>query len=767
MKSRRNGSFLRKILYLSLAVALVCAGMLAERSISPLLSGDVTGAYPTRIYSAPARLRAGDPLTEGELQSRLERLRYAASETPQPGTYSRKGSAFDIRMRGFSTPFRREEPSNIRVETSGGKILSVSLAGEGHPPLVEAWLEPELIYEISGEHRIRRERLEAADIPKSAADAVVAVEDRRFRKHHGVDPRSVLRALVKNTRQGRYAEGASTLTQQLARSLFLSPRRTLRRKAEEVLIALYLDARFSKDELLRMYLDTVYFGQDGPVSLLGLKAASKHFFDKPPSKLTLGESALLAGLLRSPYNYDPFRNPETSAARRKTVLAAMRREGFISAQEEAQAAKEPLPSGRPVHPASRGSDYFTAFVHRILESRYGDEALLTHGLNVYTTLDTRLQALAIRSAAHARDQAAIVVLDPADGAIRALVGGKDFAASPFDRASVARRQPGSAFKPLVFAAALTGGPGERRWTAASVLDDSPRDFPTSSADASPSIGPARWSPRNHEDRYLGRVSLRTALAQSLNLATLDLASQAGVRRISELARRLGVSSPLRQELGLALGSSELSLLELTGAYCAFANGGRRAEPYAVEAAMDPSGELLEYHAPASEPIFSQEESALLTDLLRETVRSGTARNLRRWGLENCSAGKTGTTNDGKDAWFIGYTPRLLAGVWVGSDLPTKLGLTGAKDALPLWAEFMAAASTASLQETWPAPEGLLSLEVDPQSGLLARSGCPERRKELFLPDNAPKQDCPLHAGGVKGWFGRFFSGKPAKKGVRR
>jgi len=754
-KPRASGSSgLWKALLLLLPLSLAAAAYFAEKSIGPLLAGDVSGAYPTRIYSAPVRLRAGEPLSPLELKARLARLRYVEVSTPSaPGQYRREAARFLIHQRGFSNPLQQAPQAAVVVELEKGRVLAVRSA-DSSLPLVETLLEPELLYEISGEKRIRREKLSAADVPKTVADALVATEDRRFFSHIGIDPRGILRAAFKNLRQGRYAEGGSTLTQQLARSLFLTTRRTLGRKLKELVIALWLDARFPKDEILRMYLDTVYFGQDGPVSILGLKAASRHYFDKRPAELTLGESALLAGLLSSPYRYDPLREPKAAAERRAVVLAAMRREGFISEAAERRAGAEPVSATVSGRSGGKVPDYAVAFVHRQLERRHGDAALMTRGLSVFTTIDPALQALAQGAVRKARHQAALAALDPRSGAIRALVGGKDYLQEPFDRASLARRQPGSAFKPFVYAAALASEPGAGRWTAASLLDDSPRSYRTPEG---------TWAPRNHEEVYLGRVPLRTALARSLNLATLDLAEKLGPRALAEFAGRLGVSGPLREELGLALGSSEVTLLDLTGAYCAFANGGARVEPYAVEAAVGPEGEILEFHTPSARPVLSPEEAYLMTDLLRETVRSGTAQALSRRGLGE-AAGKTGTTNDGKDAWFVGFIPGLVAGVWTGSDTPRKLGLTGAKDALPVWAEFMASASSGAALGSWPRPEGLLSVEVDPESGLRVKSGCPSRRSELFLAGTEPKEDCPLHSSGLTGWLKKVFSSRKAPRG---
>ena len=733
-------------------------GLYAERLIAPLLQGDLTGPYPTRLYSAPVRLRPGLPFGEKELLRRLERLNYreTASLPSKAGEYRAAGSSVEVFLRDFQHPFQRSSPGRISLEFKDGLIRTLrletarALPEDRFLPLVEASLEPELLYEISGEHRVRREPLKASEIPKAMLNAVVAIEDRRFRTHHGVDPRGMLRAAWKNAREGRIAQGGSTLTQQLARALFLSPRRTFSRKTKEILCALYLDARFSKDDLLRLYLDTVYFGQDGPVGILGLNAAARHFFDKEPAKLTLPECALLAGLLRSPYGYDHFRDPGAALDRRALVLAAMRREGMLTRDEQTRAASAPLGVTRSGHPGRKSADYPVAFVQRQLERRYGDEALLTRGLTIYTTFDPWLQELARESVRAAPQQAALVALEPRTGAVLALVGGKDFASAPFDRASLGRRQPGSAFKPFVYGAALSEGSEESgRWTAASMLQDEPKSFPSKAG---------TWKPRSYDGKYLGAVPLRTALAQSLNLATVRLAEAVGPRRIIEFARRMGVVSPLQPDLGLALGVFELSLLELTGAYCPFANGGLRVEPYAVEAAVDAEGEMLEYHAPQPVRAISPAEAYIMTSLLREVVLTGTARALENWGLQEVSAGKTGTTNDGKDAWFIGYTPRLAAGVWTGSDQPARLGLSGAESALPIWGRFMSQASPpTSPADPWPKPEGVSVVEVDPATGLRVKSGCPQRRFEVFLTGYEPRGECGLHPGGVGGWLRKIFT----------
>lgn len=743
------------------AAAALAAGafVYAERSLAPLVSGDLSPAYTTRVYAAPKVLRVGEPMSAPELAARLGRLGYAPGIPDRPGLYRSErpssGTArTEVFLRDFEHPFLRATPRRVVVEVEEGRLSALRLADGA--PLVEACLEPEALYEVSKAGRVRRRPLKPGEAPAWMLDAVVSTEDRRFREHRGVDPRGILRAAVKNVRGGRLAEGGSTLTQQLAKNLFLTPRRTLRRKLVEAALALYLDARYSKDEILRLYLDTVYFGQDGPVGVFGLSAAAKHLFDKSPSELTLAECATLAGMLASPGRFDPRRDPEASVERRRVVLAAMRRDGRVTPAEERAAgvAELRLAGGAAARP--RAADYFLAYVERLLAERHPEAHLMARGVTIHTTIDPWLQDAARRALTKAKHQAALVALDPADGSVRALVGGKDYATAPFDRATRALRQPGSAFKPLLYAAALTDPDGGvPDFTAASLLEDAPRSW---------DVPQGTWTPKNYDGVYRGTVTVRAALAGSYNAAAVDLAAQVGVARVTRLARRLGVTGELRPELGLALGASEVTLLELTGAYVPFANGGRSIEPHAVEAVLDAEGLVLEARAGTSDRVFSEAEAALMTDLLREPVRSGTAKGLAKWGMAGAAAGKTGTTDDGRDAWFIGYTPWLVAGVWTGEDKPRPLPQTGASAAMPVWAEFMTAALPPDLRapgapDPWPRPEGLVTAEVDPASGLLAHDGCPLRASELFLEGTKPSADCPLHKKSVLGRLKDLFRRK--------
>ncbi len=713
--------------------------LLLAAGCSKLPSGDWLTPYPTRIFGAPFALKNRMALDEAQWLQRLSRLRYQALDAAPlpPGTYRRADGGYEIHLRGFSSPLRQIAPSLLRASFGDGKLkLSVE----------SAWLEPELLYEISGPRRVRREPIDWEKVPVHLALAVVATEDRRFFSHHGVDLRGLARAAWRDLTQRRLAEGGSTITQQLARNLYLSPRRSFWRKIREMLWAFYLEARYSKTEILRMYLDQVYFGQDGPVSICGIQAASRFFFDKTADRLTLGESALLAGMLASPYRYNPFRDPDEALRRRLLVLESMRSQGLVTDAELARARLEPLRISKGGHQPARPADFFAAYVQEDLEKRYPERNLFTRGLTIYTTLDPWLQEQAQRAVSLARHQAALVALDPSTGEIRALVGGKDFASSPFNRAVSARRQPGSAFKPFVYGAALRASSGPGPWTAATMLSDRPRSY---------RLPEGYWTPRNYDGSYRGDVALRRAFADSLNAATIDLAAHVTPARIIAYARSLSIASPLKPELGLALGASEVTLLELTAAYCPFGNGGLRVDPYAIEAVQEGTGDILEYRRPAKLRVLSTAEAWLMHSLLREVVTSGTARALSASPIGKVAAGKTGTTDQGRDAWFIGYAPGLACGVWTGEDRPTPSARSGASAALPIWERFMGSAGLTTEPEAPLKPAELRSAWIDPSNGLRARTGCPTRYLEYFLPDTEPAL-CAAHPGGVSGWLQRIF-----------
>lgn len=731
------------------AALLACAGaavavwlcVQAERKLKALRLGGLGESFSTRVWTAPHVLRDGAPAEAERLLQRLGRLGYRrVASAPAKGEFAWEPPRLSLHLRGHRVPGSAQDEGLYVLERRGDGAWRVT-DGTGRP-VPELRLEPELAVELSGSKRVRRDPAAWEQIPEALRKAVVAAEDKRFWSHHGLDPRAIARAALANAR-GRNLQGASTITQQLSKNLFLSPRRTFTRKLAEAALSLYLELRLSKERILTLYLNHIYLGQDGPSSVAGVRAASRFYFAKDVSDLTLPEAALLAGVIRSPGRYDPFRDPSAARERRDHVLRRMRDDGQLSEQELAEALAAPVATVRPLgEEESADHAYYTAEVVRRLLPRYGGEALYQHGLSIHTAMDPVLQSAAQRVLRAARHQAALVAVDPRTGDVLALAGGRDYKESQFNRATQAQRQPGSAFKPFVYAAALETG-----YTPATILLDRARAYKGDGRD---------WTPQNYDGVYHGTATLRSSLALSLNAATLDLASRVGVDRAAEIAERAGVSSPVRRDLGLALGASEVNLLELVGAYGPFASGGMAATPRLVTAVVDAEGAVLEAVPPESRAVLDPAVASLMTSLLESVVREGTARSLPLLGFSAPAAGKTGTTNDGRDAWFVGYTSSLLAGVWAGDDSNRPLKLTGAKDALPLWAAFMKEAVADRPAEPFPRFEGLAAERVCAESGMLALSGCPVKRDELFIPGTEPQRECSLHRGGLKGWWDRLF-----------
>jgi penicillin-binding protein 1B len=711
----------------------------AERKLSALALGGLGESFSTRVWSAPFVVRRGARGSVERMLERLQRLGYRAVDgLPARGEYRWSPPALELGLRGFRTPAAAQRAGLYSLRLDGGVWSARDELGSS---VDELRLEPELVAALSGARHLRRDPLTWEQIPQQLADAVVAAEDKRFWTHWGIDPRAVARAVWANA-HGRELQGASTITQQLTKNLFLTPRRTFLRKAAEAALALYLERRLSKRRILTLYLNHIYMGQDGSFSVMGMRAAAHYYFAKDPSDLTLGESAALAGMIRGPAFYSPFHDPAACRARRDAVLRLMSKDGLIGEGDLANALAEPLAPAREAAEADgRDGAYYVAEVVRELLPRYDGDVLYRNGLSIYTAMDPVLQSAAQRAVRASAHQAALVALDPRSGDVLALAGGRDFSQSQFNRATQALRQPGSAFKPFVYAAALKIG-----LTPATLLLDRPRSYPESGRD---------WRPTNYDGVYLGTATLRAALAHSLNAATLDLALRIGIPRIVETARSCGISSNLREDLSLALGSSEVGLLELVSAYEPFAAEGRRAPARVVVAVSDAADNPLESAPARTTDIFDPALAYVMTSLMQSVVREGTGRGLAALGFEDPAAGKTGTTNDGRDAWFVGYTTSLLAGAWVGDDRNRALKLTGAKDALPLWAAFMRQAGADHPAEKFTVPAGVVERRICPDSGMLARSGCPRKRVEVFVSGTEPRDECVLHRGGLMGWLDRL------------
>jgi penicillin-binding protein 1A len=570
--------------------------------------------------------------------------------------------------------------------------------------------DDELLTEFQAERRIF---VPLREIPHSLRDAVIAVEDHRFYSHHGVDVRGILRAAYANFRHGRIVEGGSTITQQLAKVLFLTPDRSFQRKLKEAALALEFENRYPKDRILELYLNQIYLGHGA----YGVEAAARTYFGKSVRELTLAQAALLAGLPRAPGSYSPFDRPELARSRRAHVLDRMRELGYISEAEARAARAASLALVPPERRRSTGQ-YFLEYLERSLEAKFGSDLIYKGGLSIYTTLHPVMQktaeqalrqgleALAVRhgakgdAVAAAMPQGAVLVIEPQTGYIKALVGGADFARSEFNRAIHARRQPGSAFKPFVYVAALEAG-----WTPTDLIDDSPVSFVA---------GPGKvWEPENYDGKFRGPITLQQAIEESVNIAAVKLIRDVGTSRVIDVARRLGIQSPLQDNLTLGLGSSDVTLLELTAAYAALANLGVRMDPIAVRYVTDAQGRLVEENIPQGREAVSPAVAAHLTQMLRGAVDRGTAVQARVLGRP--LAGKTGTTNDFSNAWFVGYTPSVAVGVWVGHDRVRSLGRdeTGARAALPIWIALMREILKDRPPEDFPSPDGLPRPRRDP------------------------------------------------------
>jgi penicillin-binding protein 1A len=597
------------------------------------------------------------------------------------------------------------------------------------------------------------------EIPSNLTDAFIATEDRKFYRHWGLNILAIGKAIFEDVVARSIVRGASTITQQLARNLFLTQEQTITRKIKEAILAIRIERHYTKEEILSMYLNQIYFG-DGAY---GVEAAARRFFGKPVGELSLAECSLLAGLPRNPGAYSPRRNLERAKQRQAIVLASMTEMQMVTAEEAAVAKNDTL---KVMHgEVAEVGAYFTEHIRRMLEDRYGASALYREGLRVHTTLDLKLQeaaekavetnlrAMEKRLRYEPRDttgavtttgegtstdyiQAALVAIDPQTGHIKAMVGGRDFIDSNFNRATQAMRQPGSAFKIFVYAAAIASG-----LTPADIVMDDPIvvDMPDST----------QWRPKNFTETFVGPVTLRHALAKSINIPAIKVAERIGQGTVIHYARKMGVTSPLKPYMSIALGSFEVTLLELVSAVGVLSTSGIRAEPVAITRIESRDGRILERHLPRKSEAISAQTAYVVNSMLQSVVKEGTAQAIRWRGITRTFAGKTGTTDEYTDAWFVGFSPDLAAGVWAGFDEKRSMGEreTGARVSLPIWIDFMTAALAEVPDRPFSEPHGIVRREICNETGFLATSHCPSRRSEVFVSGTETLRFCDLHRTG--------------------
>jgi penicillin-binding protein 1B len=740
--SRRPGLAYALVLAIAAPIALTFAAASAFWRTAGRFSG-YRPSEPSRLYGRAlvlARDQRADPVA---FDSRLRREGYEARATPvalRPGSFARPDSqTFLIAAR--ETPGVALVPSPTEVVLSGDRIAALRVAGE---PRDRIALDPPLLASYYGPDLRECRAVEIDRLPSHVIEAVLAAEDAGYFEHQGVAPAAIVRAALVNLGAGRVRQGGSTITQQLARSLYLSQRRTWTRKYREALLSLVLEMRYSKRQLLEAYLNEVYLGRSGSINLVGIGAAARAYFGKPAESLEVAEAALLAGMIRSPGEYAPTLHPQRAVERRNHVLRRMAALGWLDPQLVEQEVRRPLglrPESLPVY-AEVG--FFADAMAEEARDRFRIADLAGGGYDLFTTLDREDQRQAAEAVAdglkdlpagHGGDgalQAALVSLDPTDGSIRAWIGGRDYGESQFDRVRRARRQAGSTFKPVVYAAALMAG--------ANLAD------PVLDAPVMVRMQGAEWRPHNDDGRFRGSVSMRNAMEQSLNIPTLRLALGAGLPRVGELAAAFGLTVPAADNPALALGAIDVTPLELAGLYATLAASGVRASPFGLQRVVDRDGrERPGLHPPASQRVLDEDTAFLVTSLLQGVVDRGTAAGVRRMGLRGPLAGKTGTSDEGRDAWFAGYTRDRASVVWVGRDDNSPAGLSGSRVALPIWARFTAATGPEGGAKPWTVPAGVESAEIDPDTGALATAFCPHRRTDFFYTSRVPVFACPMHA----------------------
>jgi penicillin-binding protein 1B len=656
-----------------------------------------------------------------------------------------------VYLQNFEYPDIEFRALPVKIELDGAAVRAVKRLDDG-VSLRGIRIEPELITSIYNNEMEDRLPVSLNSVPKVVTEAIIATEDKSFYHHEGISIRGTIGALITDVRQKALTHGGSTLTQQLVKNLYLNPAKSWRRKITEALMAVLLEARYSKNEILEAYLNEIYLGQNGAVQIIGVEQASQVYFGKHVTYLTLPEAATLAGMIRSPNVLSPLKYPERAKPRRDLVLKLMRDQEKISPEEYEAAVASPLTTAR-FPKTSRSAPFFVDLVLKQLRETYPETQLKTEGLRIFTTLDTIMQ----RSAEQALDsgisdlnrrypylrkssvplEGVVLTIQPGTGYVKALVGGRNYSKTQFNRAIQARRQPGSLFKPFVYATAMDPQRGQQAFTPATVLDDSPITVRT---------GSAVWQPQNYDLRFHGRVSLREALAHSYNIPAVRAAIDAGVSNVIKTASTIGIESRLAPYPSVSLGSFEVTPLEIAYAYSAFANLGVKAEPISILAVSTREGKLLESREVKMNRVAPASVCYVMNDMLKDVFNYGTAAKARSLGFERPFAGKTGTTSNYRDAWFVGYSPRILTLVWIGFDDGHSVRLAGGDACIPIWTAYMNRIEGLIPDVEWRRPEDVIERTIDPQSGMLATPYCPQTRGEIFVAGTEPSSLCPLHAG---------------------
>jgi len=736
---------------LGIPLILLCAVMsyywvVFSRMIDARMSGEMTRTDP-RVFARPFELHRGQSLTQRQLVDRLNDLGYAhRPRSEQPGEFTVGRDAMVIIPREgdhqgqvVRLVFGGRPPKS----TEATRIDAIELPGTKKQP-ERITLDAPLITALVADAREKRRDVPLQVIPQPMIQAVLAIEDRRFYDHPGVDPIGVAGAVFRNIFGNKtYTAGGSTITQQLVKNTFLTPEKTPKRKMTEWFMSVVLETRLSKDQILQLYLNDVSLGQRGSFAIHGVAEAARLFFGKDIANINAVEAATIAGVIQSPSRLSPFNNPERAKDRRNVVLRAMTETGFLTEAAAERWVHEPL--GIAARALEAEAPYFVDYVSQELQAKYPSAGTV----DVYTTLDLHLQRLAqdalrdgltrldeILARRRRRPQAALIAVDPRTGEVLAFVGGRSYNQSQYNRVVSARRQPGSVFKPFVYLAAFEHAQAEGRTdlTPATVVLDEPTSFV---------FNAQTWTPRNYDGEYDGPITLRRALALSRNIAAAKVAENAGYEEVAALWRRVGAGTPPRPYPAIALGVFEATPFEIATAYTMFPNGGT-IRPLSAISRLVAKGKDLPLQSEKPRTVARPDTTFLVTNMMRSVINEGTGAGARAAGFALDAAGKSGTTNDLRDAWFVGFTPELLTVVWVGMDDNQPVGLSGTQAALPIWTAFMTRALAGHGSLPFNAPDGITFVDIDRDTGKIAAPGCPRMFKEAFLSGTEPTEVCQLH-----------------------
>lgn len=694
------------------------------------------------VYSAPRRVTVGQKISQKELIDLLQRASYvegAKSDSFWNGTYETQGDTVSVR----TNTLYKSSPSSADIEIRQNKIVKIQSDSDN----INFYdIKPEMLTGRSDTKRSENHVLKYEQIPENLKNAIVFTEDRRFFEHSGIDPKAVLRALWQNVSENRIVQGGSTLTQQLVKNTFLSNERTFSRKFSEAFLALALEDNMSKEDILTLYCNEVYLGQHGITGIHGFGAASQAYFDKDIKDLTDAEAATLAAMIKSPNAFSLGRNRDKLRERRDLILGIMRQENAITGEAAEIAKKSELEFSKPKADENAIAPYFVDSVIKELPTKIqASEDFADDDLRVYTTIDTNLQEIAekaidkhavklekIYSKKGLKPQATLVAMDPKTGHVLALVGGNDYAKTQFNRATQAKRQPGSVFKPFVYATAI-----ERGYMPTKVYADKPVTFNFVNSDP--------YKPSNYGGNYaMKELTMKTALAKSSNVIAVEIALDAGLERVSEKAHEFGFEN-IQPYPSMALGTNEVTPLQMAAAYSVFANGGKKVDPVFINEIYSGDGGYVYKHTPVNEEIISEQTAYMITDMLQAVVERGTASGAKNaFGKNVAFAGKTGSSKDG---WFVGYTPNLVCVVWVGIDENKDIESTGGEVALPLWIDFMKEVLQKRPEfggSSFRMPSGLTTARIDPETGMLAGNMCPQTEDMIIPKSSVSNVSCLKH-----------------------